>query len=38
MKRRGRPSKKEKKNDIPEDVMEAMREINGLRGRKSSKV
>merc|ERR1711971_113551 len=37
LKRRGRPSKKDKKSDIPEDVMEAMREINGLRGRKSSK-
>ena len=38
LKRRGRPSKKDKKEEIPEDVIEAMREINGLRGRKSNKV
>merc|ERR1712150_369488 len=37
LKRRGRPSKKDKKEEIPEDVMEAMREMNGLRGRKSNK-
>ena len=37
-KRRGRPSKKDKRNEIPEDVMEAMREVNGLRGRRSNKV
>merc|ERR1712012_1272963 len=37
-KRRGRPSKKDKRNEIPEDVMEAMGEVNGLRGRRSNKV
>ena len=37
-KRRGRPSKKDKRDEIPEDVMEAMREVNGLRGRRSNKV
>ena len=37
-KRRGRPSKKDKRDEIPGDVMEAMREVNGLRGRRSNKV
>eukprot|EP00092_Neocalanus_flemingeri_P101669 GFUD01129997.1.p1 GENE.GFUD01129997.1~~GFUD01129997.1.p1 ORF type:complete len:505 (-),score=200.26 GFUD01129997.1:112-1494(-) len=36
-KKRGRPSKKEKKEPIPLDVQAAMRAVNGLRERKPNK-